>query len=123
MAITDITSNSDILDPDDLHEERLLLMPPPRRFNWNTLSTLESDWINHLLRLSFFFAKITSLIQPCSPYIPNLQIAFPLIFFAAVDLISNRSGGTSILLVMIHAFILWFVRRDFLCPDQWPNLD
>lgn len=141
----------------DGHDEPLsppLLMPPPtsgrlsrlRRsagFAIQSLDTVTGTnlvTIGYFTRLGIFLAKVASLMKPCWPYVPGLEVAVPLIAIAALDLRPtpgyNReySGrrpsawtlGTSVTLMVLHVWVLWCARRwGMLCvnlrQDKWQD--
>ena len=95
---------------------------------------LERDFLNHVLRMVFFIAKLMSLAQSCWPYMAKFEVGVPLIIIAALDLkvpeptISslarcNRRGeiefgpsrlrglGWSVALLVFHTIVIWLAQR------------
>lgn len=114
----------------------LLLEPPPENFAVvkRTLAVgflrtcaalgIQARTILFAWRVSLFLAKLASLIRPCWPYLPKLEISVPLILVATLDLAKtswkpSRSGeawnasgqGVSLLLLVFHFGILLLARR------------
>lgn len=123
-----------------------LLMPPPRgrleelqdrtelaAFYVFSLVGIEHDLLNHALRMGLFIVKLTTLAQPCWPYMVKLEVAIPLIFIGVMDLRvphasdsplarRNQRGEVefgpprmrglmwSLVLIGFHAAVLWLAR-------------
>lgn len=114
----------------------LLLEPPPENFAvvkrnlavglLRTCAALgiQARTILFAWRVTLFLAKLASLIRPCWPYLPKLEVSLPLILIATLDLAKtswnpSRSGevwngsgqGVSLLLLGFHFAILLLARR------------
>ncbi|KAL2202898.1 kinase-like protein [Sarocladium strictum] len=142
----------------DDHEEALLsplLLPSPPnttvlgRLNDATshalqrtseLTGITSTTVEYTSRLSLFLVKLSSLAQPCWPYLPTLRVAIPLVILAALDLrmsppningggssgLTRRAIAISTFSLFLHASLLWFARSQHaLCisirHEGWPD--
>ncbi|KAK0385098.1 hypothetical protein NLU13_7576 [Sarocladium strictum] len=106
------------------------------------ITGVTSATVEYVSRLSLFLVKLSSLAQPCWPYMPTLQVAIPLVVLAALDLrvssteLTNghhrglrwRAIITTIGLLTLHVGLLWVARsQDALCIviqqeiDGWPD--
>lgn len=104
------------------------------------MTGITSSTVEYFSRLTLFLVKLSSLAQPCWPYMPALQFAVPLVILAALDLrlspteVSHGLRGvlrwraivTTLFLLLLHVSLLWFARsQDTLCMavqhDGWPD--
>lgn len=138
-----------------------LLMAPPRRgsqelryrfalalVQLRNSAGLSQDLLGYIGRLTIFLVKITTLIQPCWPYVASLEVSIPLVVVAALDLglpasSSSRQTrqlgapsfirhfrtagvGMRLLLLASHLAVVWMAKRwSALCvigrQDEWTD--
>ncbi|KAG6042099.1 hypothetical protein E4U41_005647 [Claviceps citrina] len=137
-----------------------LLMAPPRtrgeelRYQLTMLghglvSGIDGEVTESVTRLTVFFLKLFTLSQPCWPYVASIEVGFPLMAFAAMELgwpgsllhlgwsAGQRNGPwmqrrnqiwlnlvVRVVSLGFHLGILWTARRwDVLCSgrrqDEW----
>lgn len=101
---------------------------------------ITSSTVEYFLRLSLFLVKLSTLAQPCWPYMPTLHVAVPLLILATLDLRMSpgqevhhhrgrstaRAFGSSAGLLLLHASLLWYARsQQALClavlHEAWPD--
>lgn len=134
-----------------------LLMAPPRSRGeefWYQLTILshrvasgfqiDAESIEPVIRLMVFLLKLVTLSRPCWPYVASIEVGFPLMTFAALELgwpssvihlswphshrnsdLTQRGGhiglsiGLRAILLGFHFGVLWTARRwDMLCTGR-----
>ena len=84
-----------------------LLMAPPRpTFLQSARRVLNQREVIIAFKLAVFTAKIWSATWPCSPLAPRPQVAYPLLVFAAADLIGLTGPAAALGLAVLHAAVL-----------------
>lgn len=129
------------------HSPPLLLEPPPTRvaalcrtvvlffFRLCNALGVQPATVYYTFRVSLFLAKLGTLVRPCWPYLPKLEVGTPLVIIATLDLaryslMPHRSPSysaywTSVVLLGFHFVVLLVARRwDTLCLNfnhEWTN--
>jgi hypothetical protein len=103
-----------------------LLMPPPTslwartRHQISLYQHYTRAWVSVnipylelILRLMIFAAKIASITKPCGRFAPRQSIWWPLIGFAAFDLSSGQQRGlrASAAFASLHVLVLFWALR------------
>ncbi|KAK2608533.1 putative serine/threonine-protein kinase iks1 [Conoideocrella luteorostrata] len=135
---------------------RLLMAPPRtlRRELWHRVTVIchwliwgfgiDEGVVDFIIRSMIFLFKLTTLARPCWPYVLNLEVGFPLVIIAALELgwpgsvfnlgatqsqimLDTSHGrkwrglgiGTRALLLGFHIGALWIARRwEVLCTRE-----
>lgn len=88
------------------HEIPQLTAPPVQRSRFPRVD-FHRQLAPRTLKIILLLVKVASVNLSCAPMAANSMVAYPLLGLAALDLISNRTGsGTSIVLLFLHVAIL-----------------
>ncbi|CAF9942396.1 putative serine/threonine-protein kinase iks1 [Imshaugia aleurites] len=108
------------------HKMPQLAAPPAPRSRIPSFD-FHSQLARRILKIFLLLLKVASVNISCAPMAANPMVAYPLLGLAALDLIFNRSGPkTSVVLVILHVAILLIASRaGVFCMsgmDYWPKI-
>ena len=78
--------------------QRLLIGPPRTRWSnvgyklavtgrrFGNVPGLNQDLVYSAVQTGIFIVKLTSLLRPCWPYVPSVEVGLPLVIVAAIEL-------------------------------------
>lgn len=93
--------------PSPIRHEMPQLIAPPAQSSRFPQVDFHSRLARRILKVVLLLLKVVSVNISCVPMAANPMVAYPLLGLAALDLIFNRPGsGTSMVLVALHVAIL-----------------
>ncbi|KAL1916585.1 uncharacterized protein VTP21DRAFT_5776 [Calcarisporiella thermophila] len=95
------------------------LPPPPNTRGFWTRIDQEPEILQRIIKMAFMMLKVLTCVAPCHPYLPSMEVLYPVLGMAALDLLT-RSRRTSAILVFLHLGWIGLIvmsRRRFCCEE------